>query len=298
MVKDRITYNGTVYNNSSIYGGVSYDLDLNPEEELMVGAVSAASIKFKMKTKPFDVGDRITYQIDNGALVLVGNFNITNIEKGKTDYTFTALDDISKLDQDCTAWKQSLTLPMTLAQVFTSICTYLNISPGNTNFVNNAISFDTNYIDDGVSFRQVMQYIAQCAAGFCYMNRNYMEIKSFDTTSNTSWDNTKYKSLEQADYVCPSIDKIWYGRDDGDVGYTVGSGNNVMKIYTNPFMVEDSTHTAADITTALTNIYNVVSAYSYRPFKMKLFLQDWWMWGAGHNVITINSEDTIPFHIS
>lgn len=102
-VKDRLVCNNVVYNNDTIYGGVSYERNFNPDTDLQIGAVCAASIKFKMKNKPFDLGDEIVYFIvQTYGYTKVGHFFITDIEKGKTDYTFTAYDAISKLDADCT----------------------------------------------------------------------------------------------------------------------------------------------------------------------------------------------------
>jgi len=104
--------------------------------------------------------------------------------------------------------------------------------------------------------------------------------------------------LEQAEYTCPPIDKVWYGREDGDEGATVvGTGNNTLKLYSNPFLVEDNDHTAADIQTAITNIYDVVSAYSgYTPFKLTTFLYEWFEYKG--TMININGEVVPVFHIS
>jgi len=92
----------TTYNDSELYGGVEYQRVLNSDTNLQIGDVSSASIKFKVKTNSFTVDDELFYYIDSGALVLIGIFFVTDIVKGKTDYTITAYDAVSKLDFDST----------------------------------------------------------------------------------------------------------------------------------------------------------------------------------------------------
>ena len=103
-MKNRI-YNittSTTFYDSDIYGGVEYQRVLNSDTNLQIGDVSSASIKFKVKTNSFTVDDKLSYLIDMGALITIGSFYATDIVKGKSDYTITAYDAVSKLDADCT----------------------------------------------------------------------------------------------------------------------------------------------------------------------------------------------------
>ena len=266
----------TTFYDSDLYGGVEYQRVLNSDTNLQIGDVSSASIKFKVKTNSFTVGDRIAYYIDSGALILIGAFNVTEIVKGKSAYTITAYDDVSKFDVDCTEWKRNLTLPMTLKQVFQSIGTYLGIPCDTNNFVNYDLTFNTNYLDDGLSFRQVVSYIAQCAGGFAYMYDNYFRIDTFKLNSNfKTFTSANYKRLEVADYTVQPIDAVWLGMEDGDVGtiYTETSDpENIFRIYNNPFLYIDDVNTQATIENALHNIYDVLKNYSYIPFKLETFV--------------------------
>ena len=301
-MKNRI-YNSTTsttFYDSDIYGGVEYQRVLNSDTNLQIGDVSSASIKFKVKTNSFTVDDKLSYLIDMGALITIGPFYVTDIVKGKSDYTITAYDAVSKLDADCTEWKQSLTLPMTLKQIFLSIGTYLGIQCATNNFVNYDINFNTNYLDDGLSFRQVISYIAQCAGGFAYMDNNYLTISSFNLNSNyKTFTSANYKRLELADYTVKPIDAVWLGMQDGDLGtiYTETSDpENVFRIYNNPFLYIDDDNTQADIESALHNIYDVLKNYSYIPFKLETFLNNATKWDG--QKITIDGDDYIPFSVT
>lgn len=301
-MKNRIFNNttSTSFNDDVLYGGVEYNRVLNSDTNLQVGDVSSAYIKFKVKTNSFTVGDELGYYIIPNALILIGVFYVTDIVKGKTDYTITAYDAVSKLDVDCTEWKQSLTLPMTLKQVFRSIGTYLGIQTDGSNFVNYDFSFNTNYLDDGLSFRQVISYIAQCAGGFAYMDNYYLTIGKFDLNSTfRTFTSSNYKRLEVADYEVKPIDAVWLGMEDGDVGtiYTETSDpENIFRMYNNPFFYIDDYNNQLEIEDRLHNIYDVLKNYTYTPFKLETFTENVGKWYG--QKITIDGDDYLPFSIS
>ena len=301
----------TTFNEDVLYGGVEYNRVLNSDTNLQVGDVSSAYIKFKVKTNSFTVGDKLEYRLwylnshGTESAVIVGIFYITDIVKGKTDYTITAYDAVSKLDVDCTEWKRNLTLPMTLKQVFQSIGTYLGIQTNNTNFVNYDLTFNTNYLDDGLSFRQVVSYIAQCAGGFAIDDLGSLRIRSFTLNPGIElfgpYTSNNYKRLEVADYTVAPIDAVWLGMQDGDVGtiYTETSDpENIFRMYNNPFLYIDDDNTQADIEDRLHNIYDVLKNYTYTPFKLEAFInEDFDGRWVGQRIL-INGDSYIPFSIS
>ena len=310
--------NDTLYNDS-LYGGVEYSRVLNADTNLQVGDVSSASIKFKVKNNDFTIDEELTYRIkyeNDTDSIYVGTFYVTDIVKNRSDYTITAYDAITtKFNKECTEWKNTLTLPMSLGDILISMCNYLGVQSGNTSFVNNAFTFNENVIDDGISFRQILGWIAQCAGGFAYIFHNRVFVRAWSDYSVKSYTSANYKTLEQADYICPPITKVWVGMDDSDVGtFYDASGSespNTLKIYNNPFLYvsdvhpqyrpEDDTSSTQYISDALERIYNVISFIEYRPFKMTTFLDELFENGQEprrHYIITINGEENIPFSIS
>ena len=204
---------------------------------------------------------------------------------------------------------------MSLGDILISMCDYLGLQSGNTSFVNNAFTFNKNVINDGISFRQVLGWIAQCAGGFAYIFHNRVFVRAWSDFSVKSYTSANYKTLEQADYICPPITKVWVGMDDSDVGtsYDVSGSEepNTLKIYNNPFLYvsdvhpqyrpEGDTSSTQYISDALERIYNVISFIEYRPFKMTTFLDELFENGqepSRHYIITINGEENIPFSIS
>ena len=170
---------------------------------------------------------------------------------------------------------------MTLKEIFQSIGTYLGIQTYNTNFVNYDLTFNTNYLDDGLSFRQVVSYIAQCAGGFAIDDAGTLKISRFNLNPGIElygpYTSSNYKRLEVADYTVAPIDAVWLGMEDGDVGtiYTETSDpENIFRMYNNPFLYIDDDNTQADIEDRLHNIYDVLKNYSYIPFKLEAFINE------------------------
>ena len=304
-----LRYKNIPYDDSYIYGGVEYNKVLNADTNLQVGDVVSASIKFKVKENIFSVDDRfsIFYSVND---TFIGQFYVTEVVKGKTDYTITAYDAISKLDADSTEWKNSLTplLPMTMGDILRSMRQKLSIPVYSYQFTNYNLTLDQNYFDDGLSYRQILSYMAAAAGGYAHMYSDgtpnnphtYLQIRSLGGSSVKSFTSSNYKTLEQADYICPAIDTVWVGIQDGDIGTyspvsSEGMGDNVLKIYNNPFLYINDTNQSA-IQTAVDNIYNAVSGISYKPFKITSFTDEFVPLNG--EPITINGDLSYPFSVT
>lgn len=207
-----------------IYGGVEYNRVLNSDIDLQVGDVSSAYVKFKVKSLEIDnvvviyVGNKFTYTTTNPTLT-VGKFIITEIVKGKTDYTVTAYDFISKFDVDCTEWKNTLidpdlhdfVNPISLEDLLLSLINFFpDLSQQTVNsFVNDDYMVKHCYIDDGVSMRQVLSFIASASGGFAYADADgHIQIKNYGDTSAKTFTSSNFKQLERAEYMCPEIDTV------------------------------------------------------------------------------------------
>lgn len=170
--------------------------------------------------------------------------------------------------------------------------------------MNDDLIYDTKLLNNGLSYRQIISYVAQCAGGFAYINSsNKLAFSHFDISAPIkSFNQNTYKRLELADYEVATIDGVWSGVQDGDVGtlYTETSDpENILRIYNNPFLALTDTGNN-DIPGAVENIYDIVSTYSYIPFRLESFLEKWFIWNG--EVIEINNGITtrnyIPFSLT
>ena len=322
VIKRGSTTIGTL-TDKQIYGGVEYNKIINTDTDLQVGDVASAYIKFKVKITVLQIGDELTYSVTNtgvspNVVLYTGIFYITDIVKGRTDYTITAYDAVHKLDQDCAKWKETVldptthdfASPMTLRQILNSICTYVGISADTQSFNNDSYAVNHCYIDDGVSLRQIIGYIAQAAGGFAHImkrsNSYYLRITTLFTSTPPSFTPANYKKLEQADYTTEAINTVSILTQDGDIGVyspvsQQGPGNNVLKIVNNPLLyimdfASDGTPDPTRLQIVADNIYSAVRYSVYKPFKMTTFLEN--IYDFDGRSININNERTWPFSIT
>ena len=289
---NKLVFTGKTIVDSQLFGGVKYSHSCNADTDLTVGTTACAEVSFTTNAlQPDSLNSSFTYYAKfngNTTYTTVGVFNIKEITKsthGK--YEVKAYDNISKFDIIVDSWIDSLTFPITLGDMFNSLCTYCGCTAYSTSFTNSTMKVNDNFTGINITGRAVLGYIAQCAGGFAKAYTNgKIQITKF-TTKSITLDNTKYKTFWYADYSAPVIDKVWVGQEDGDVGVTSGTGSNVLNIESNPLLFADST---SAIQPYVNTIFNVVKTYNYTPCKIDL-IKDFGI-NVG-DIITVNGITTM-----
>lgn len=289
---NKLIFTGKTIVDSQLFGGVKYSHSCNADTDLTVGTTACAEVSFTTNAlQPDSLNSSFTYYAKfngNTTYTTVGVFNIKEITKsthGK--YEVKAYDNISKFDIIVDSWIDSLTFPITLGNMFNSLCTYCGCTAYSTSFTNSTMKVNDNFTGINITGRAVLGYIAQCAGGFAKAYTNgKIQITKF-TTKSITLDNTKYKTFWYADYSAPVIDKVWVGQEDGDTGVTSGTGNNVLSIESNPLLFADST---SAIQPYVNTIFNVVKTYNYTPCKIDL-IKDFGI-NVG-DIITVNGITTM-----
>ena len=291
-MKNKLIFTDKTIEDSQLFGGVKYSHSCNADTDLTVGTTACAEVSFTTNAlQPDSLNSSFTYKVvfnGNYYYTTAGVFNIKEITKNTHgQYEVKAYDNISKFDIIVDSWIDSLTFPITLKDMFTSLCTYCGCTAGSTTFTNYSMKVNDNFTGINITGRTVLGYIAQCAGGFAKaLPSGGIYIANFSTKSVTL-DNTKYKTFWYADYSAPVIDKVWVGQEDGDVGVTSGTGSNVLNIESNPLLFTDS---ASEIQSYVNNIYNNVHAYNYTPCKIDL-IEDFGI-NVG-DIITVNGITTM-----
>ena len=289
---NKLIFTGKTIVDSQLFGGVKYSHSCNADTDLTVGTTACAEVSFTTNAlQPDSLNSSFTYYAKfngNTTYTTVGVFNIKEITKsthGK--YEVKAYDNISKFDIIVDSWIDSLTFPITLGDMFNSLCTYCGCTAYSTSFTNSTMKVNDNFTGINITGRAVLGYIAQCAGGFAKAYTNgKIQITKF-TTKSITLDNTKYKTFWYADYSAPVIDKVWVGQEDGDTGVTSGTGKNVLNIESNPLLFADST---SAIQPYVNTIFNVVKTYNYTPCKIDL-IKDFGI-NVG-DIITVNGITTM-----
>lgn len=127
----------------------------------------------------------------------------------------------------------------------------------------------------GLTYRQLYQWCCQLMgindAGTLWLDNNnsYAYTGFFAPTTYTgnciNFNSNNVKSIDIAGYKTPVIDKVWFGNETTDVGFSLGTGEQVMMFPSNPLINPDDT-------TFLNPVYNKVHALqSYTPMRIETF---------------------------
>jgi len=167
----------------------------------------------------------------------LGTFLIDTPEKRKTNLitVATAYDKMKLLDVDASGFFDSLTFPITLGGIYAALCSFAGVSTTSTVFINSTRSFSEAPIDaDGITAKEILQWIAEAACSFARMNRNGdLELAWF---SDVDVEITSYVSCNVAEYQVARIDKLQISSSENDIGVIIGTGTNGYQILDNPFL--------------------------------------------------------------
>ena len=278
-------------NDISADGGIRLTSVLNSDTDLQMGkAVMTECVAHLLNSNTFSGFDWTEeFRLDMGVdisgttnWVTVGYFTGKKPEKiVMTDIIeFTAYDRMKNFDILADDFISGLTFPMTLAQIYSAICTYVGVSSvsGDEMADSMALSFSENPFISGMTCRGILAAIAE--ANGCYAkitaSGNVKLVWFYDQTANYSVDGDDYFNPCVDEDDAPAVDYIRVGctYDDEIPGfvYPLNGSGECYQILDNPFLMAIGT---ADLTTVLTNILARFTALgAYRPMSVEI-LGNW-----------------------
>ena len=271
----RITqFNTTYTDNDIVASGIDIRDYLNADQDLVIGKSMMSEVSFEMFAETFmnsfNIGS-FTLEIGveiNGTTewIMIGTYKPVEPQKYIDAKTVTvyAYDNMSKFDVPAEDWLKSLTYPMTVRQMFESLCSYVGVTGevGNalTNMLNRSFS-EPPITNLGVMCRDVLEAIAEAcgcyakitAGGNCRLvwyarpkngNLYYSYIVSNDEIFQRS-----------AISMTMGIGGLNVKNTEDDVGvlYPSTATSNIYVIVDNPFL---KTATSAEETNYIVPLYN------------------------------------------
>lgn len=291
MLNKLISKNLTL-TDANLYGGISYNRDINPDNDFMYGCVASGSIEFTIdnsdnKAKNL-INKQFTWQCQmNGDTTYktMGLFTVANIKKNKNKATLTAYDNVYKLEASADLWLASLTFPITLKNLVSSMAVKTNITIRLPEDSFSSFTVNQNFITNNVSYRQILGFIGQLTNRF-FVATSTGAIEGRRYTANaTVINNSKYITLSMDENPIDPIDRLQIQSTHDDIGYVVGTGTNTYIITENPLVFSASKATAT--TTLATNLLNGLKTITYTPMKFNTF-NDYGV-DVG-NILTINGK--------
>lgn len=94
-----------------------------------------------------------------------GQYTVNETKYNGSIITLSAYDNMYKFDQPYT--KSTLSYPATLLQIAQDACSKCDVSLGTFDFPHNDFIIQNRPTDDGITFRNILQWIAQIACCYC-----------------------------------------------------------------------------------------------------------------------------------
>lgn len=275
MLNKLISTNLTL-TDANLYGGISYNRDINPDNDFMYGCVASGSIEFTIDNSDNKaeslIDTQFTWQCQmNGDTTYktMGKFTVANIKKNKNKATLTAYDNVYALEASADLWLASLTFPKTLKNLVSSMTVKTGITIRLPEDSFSSFTVNQNFITNNVSYRQILGFIGQLTNRFFVADASGAIEGRRYTTKQTVIDNSKYISLTMDENPIDPIDRIQIQSTHDDIGYVVGTGTNTYIITENPLVFSASKATAT--TTLATNLLNGLKTITYTPMKFNTF---------------------------
>ena len=251
----KITIGNNIYNNDEL---VNLTLEhTQPQEGFSIGDTISQSLDLTLLNRgdiiystsqiKVEIGLKIGSTIE---YILMGIFNIDDIEK--TDYTtkFTAYDNMIKFE---TPYFSSLGDKPTLKQVVNELSKITGIE-----FIGSLPNYTVSKLE-GFTCREVLSYVASICGGNAVITRDgKFTIKSLSEIKK-SIDGNNYFDYKREE-VKYKTGKISCQIDENNILYKGSTGTDSMELgFENPWVTE----------TILNDVYNKLNGLSYLGYSMK-----------------------------
>ena len=251
----KITIGNNIYNNDEL---VNLTLEhTQPQEGFSIGDTISQSLDLTLLNRgdiiystsqiKVEIGLKIGSTIE---YILMGIFNIDDIEK--TDYTtkFTAYDNMIKFE---TPYFSSLGDKPTLKQVVNELSKITGIE-----FIGSLPNYTVSKLE-GFTCREVLSYVASICGGNAVITRDgKFTIKSLSEIKK-SIDGNNYFDYKREE-VKYKIGKISCQIDENNILYKGSTGTDSIELgFENPWVTE----------TILNDVYNKLNGLSYLGYSMK-----------------------------
>lgn len=275
VTKDYKIAIGTVSlsNKDLVYGSFKLEQKLCSADTLTFGECNAAMVQFQcassigdVKGKDLVLQQSISASSTSGTLDL-GAYVIDSCEitENKKYRTITAYDNIYKFNANVSDWYEKLTFPISMINMFKSLCAYVGVKHNVSSLINGTLMIDKTISADDLQGITVLKCIAELNGGFFRANGKGI-IEFVQLSANTAQEEIEvklYSSLKKEDYATLVYDKLNIRMEDGDIGVISGSGDNAYIIEDN-FLIYGKG--SALLQPVSDKIFNVIKNISYVPF--------------------------------
>lgn len=278
-------YKAQIFDNQ-IIGGINYQHNINPQSDATIGNVGMAKVDFTYDNVNDDFQRYIdldyflyyTWQKNDSDWRLIGKFFIDDVSYSRTRAKITAYDSICKAEKFVDDFIEQTTFPITLQAFYNNLLTYLGLENGGfkslnmSDFSNLKQQIKDNFQAINITGRQILQYIAEMAGGYCLADKNGKIIIGDYSGKNTyPLNSSKYKKYEASKFEPERVRYVCAKMNTDDLGVAVGNADlgEEYIIENNPLFYTENEN---EIKPALTNLMNLLYRFTggYKPGTIEL----------------------------
>lgn len=185
----------------------------------------------------------------------LGIFTVDEKTKNKSSVTLNALDNMVKFDKE---YDTELVFPATLSEIAEDACSKCGVLLKTTSFYNSDYVVNSRPSDDDLTYRQVIQWIAQLSCTNAFIDWDGQLCFSwFEDSGFTLSPSDRYDSdIEEHSVLITGVKVV--ATDESE--YTAGKKGSVLSIKGN-LLVQSDAETIANI------IYAKIGNFTYLPYS-------------------------------
>lgn len=286
------TDNGT-YGNTDIHTeSMELSESLCSEKELRFGCCESSEFRITLSNVFTSIAEKEIYvkmflNHHSGTTLPIGKFKVVSdvpsADRNKRE--IIAYDKMQEIiSADVASWYKGLPFPMTLKAFRQSFANHFGIAVEETVLVNDDMEVEETLETEEMSGKKVLEAIGEINGVFPHFTRTgflrYFRLNALTEGLYPSDDlypsNDLYPAEDSGivigskerifadyqDYKVRNINKLIIRQETGDVGVTVGTGNNAYVVGDNFLLYGKG---AEELTTIANNMFSVIKEVSYRP---------------------------------
>ena len=288
---------------------------LSSDEDLVFGSCEGAELQITVADVNNDItGKEFTLIVEIGGYKMsMGIYTVESFvrQSDRRRRKITAYDRMRWFDVDVATWYNNLSFPMTLKNFRDSLCSYIGISQNNQSLILDSMQVTKTIEPEELSGTDVLKAICEINGCFSHVDKTgmlkyiylqqtglypsetlYPEESLYPTEYGgdgvpTETISTFKQPMTYEDYLVEGIDSITIRQEEGDVGASVGEGNNVYIIEGN-FLVYGKS--AQELMTIAQSILPYIEGRVYRPASLDCNGMPWVEVG---DVIVVPTKDDL-----
>ena len=282
MIKNKLVLADDTVIDSSVIISCQFVDDVNSGNNLTVGDVTSGELSVTLYGADLvSEGDTFAYHIiEDDIETKIGVFTIDpGSTKTRTQISFTAHDNILKLEKNFSAWlrEHQADFPMSVGDIVTQACTLSGVEFYDDSFPNSTLQVNAFYADS-ITCRTILSWAGQIAGRFLTTTADgqirfawYTENTDYCIGGNvTGITNTvpfKQGSCTPATYSTEAIARVQISQSAEDVGviYPADAEGNCFTIEGNMLLGAMDT---ASITSCATSLYEQLADVTYTPLSV------------------------------